>query len=261
MKRKLLSLAMALIVVMGLNAQKVWNFGADATTFPLSTGVGMGPFPVIIDGLSITGISTNANMGAITAGAKTFTDANNVSYSFANRFQFNGAGYTGAAATDVTPSVNMPTQRYISFNVSGNSKIYFIGITGSSSSARKIFVTDGTTYVGGLNFPAASVANDGTIDYTGPAATLYIFCNQSCNLYYLSATNVLTTGIKSTLSDKGVTFNGTELVNNLGAELEVYNVVGKKITSSITTISTSNFPKGIYMARIKGHKEVLKFKL
>ena len=203
MKKQLLIVVLATLSLT-VFGQKIWNFGGDATTWPLSSGIGTGPFPVVIDGLSITGITTNVNMGAITAGAKTFTDANNTVYSFANRFQFNGAGYSGAAATDVTPTVNMPVQRYLSINVSGDSKIYFIGVTGSSSSARKIFVTDGTNLIGSVDFPAGTTLNDGTVNYTGAATTLYVFCNSAINLYYLSATNVVATGLPNVNINKTI---------------------------------------------------------
>lgn len=266
MKKTLLSLAVIFMAVISVNSQTIWNLGGDVAlnatspAFPLSSGIGTGDgtagnpaFPVMINGLGITGISTNANMGAVNASAKTFG-----SYSFPNRFQFNGAGYSGAAATDVTPTVNMPTQRYLTFNVSGNSTIYVIGITGSSSSDRKLFVTDGTNYVGSVAFPAGSALSDGTINYTGGAATLYVFCNAACNLTLLSATNVVTASVKSILSDKGITFNGSEITNTKGLEVEVYNALGKRITSSKSSIATNNFQKGMYIVRIAGTSDVLK---
>jgi len=266
MKKTLLSLAIIFMAIISVNSQTVWNLGGDealnatSPAFPTSTGIGIGDgtagnpaFPVMINGLGITGISTNANMGAVNASAKTFG-----SYSFVNRFQFNGAGYTGAAAGDATPLVNMPTQRFLTFNVSGNSTVYMIGITGSSSSERKVFVTDGTNYVGSVTFPAASALSDGTINYTGGATTLYVFCNASCNLALLSATNVVASSVPSILSDKGITFNGSEITNTKGLEIEVYNALGKRITSSISSIPTNNFQKGMYIVRIAGTSDVLK---
>ncbi len=267
MKKTLLILAIS-IVALGLNAQttKVWNLGGDTSLpnpFPLSTGIGTGDgttgnpaYPVMIDGLGITGIASNVNMGAVNASAKTLGN-----YTFPNRFQFNGAGYSGAAAGDVTPTVNMPVQRFLSFNVSGNSTIYCIGITGSSSSERKLFVTDGTNFVGSVTFLAGSALNDGTISYTGPAATLYVFCNASCNLTYLSATNYVTTSVNSVLADKGVAYNGSYITNTKGLDIEVFNVLGKNIAKANTSISTANFQRGIYIVRIAGTSEVLKFSI
>ena len=271
MKKTLLFTAIACMTFFGANAQTVWNLGGDpvavtngAAAFPISAGIGTGDgttgnpaFPVVINGLSITGFPTNANMGAVNASAKTFTDANNKSYNFANRFQFNGSGYAGALNTDATPAVNRPTQRFLSFPVSGNSTVYAIGVSGSSSQARNIFVTDGTNFVGSMSFPAATTLNDAIVTYTGPATTLYVFCNAACNLHYLSATGVVTS-VKPILSDKGVSFNGTEISNSKGLSLEVYNVLGKKVAVSKTSISATNFKKGVYIVRISGSNDSLK---
>lgn len=277
MKKTLLLSAIALVLAFSTNAQvkKIWNLGGDVTVaangapaFALTTGIGLGDgttgnpaFPVANNGLLITGISTNLNMGAVNASPKTFTDASSVSYSFPNRFQLNGAGYTGAANTDLVPLVNMPTQRYLSFKVTGNSTIYAIGVTGSNASSRSIFVTDGTNYVGKIDFPSGSGAlNDGTINYTGPATYLYLFGNQSCNLCYLSVTNYdVKTSVNKVLSDNGVTFNGLEVVNTKGLEIELYNVLGKKIAVSKTNISIANLRKGVYLVKAQGINETLKF--
>lgn len=267
MRKTLLLLAVAFLTI-GVNAQKVWNLGGDLTlaatapAFPLTAGIGNGDgttgnpaFPVNINGLNITGISTNVNMGAVNASAKTFG-----TYSFPNRFQLNGAGYAGAVNTDVTPLVNMPTQRYLSFNVSGNSSIYIIGITGSASSPRKVFVTDGTNFVGSVDFPAASALNDGTITYTGPATTLYVFGNSAVNLCLLSATNyVAPTAVNPVFADKGISYNGSQVLNSKGLDIEVYNVLGKKVANSTENISVDKFDKGIYVVRTEGVKETLKF--
>jgi hypothetical protein len=269
MKKTLLLSAIVLMSTFALNAQTVWNLGGDATlaltspAFPLSAGIGNGTgtegnpeFPVTINGLAITGIAGNTNMGAVNASEKPFG-----TYTFPNRFQFNGGGYAGANAADETPLVNMPVQRYLSINVSGNSTIYVIGVTGSSSSDRKLFVTDGTNLVGSVAFPASSSLSDGTVTYTGGAATLYLFCNAACNLTYLSATNVILASVKDVLSDKGVSFNGTEISNTKNATLEVYNILGKKVISSTTSISTKNFVKGVYVVRIAGSNETMKISL
>lgn len=267
MKRTLLLSIAAFMTIVALNAQTVWNFGEDVTNWPVSAGIGTGDgtagnpaFPVIKNGLSITGISTNVNMGAVNASAKTFTDASSHQFNFVNRFQFNGAGYASAAATDPAPTVNMPIQRFIAFSVSGNSTIRTIGITGSNNTTRSIFITDGTTLKGSLKFYGTALV-DTTITYTGPAATLYIFCNASCNLYYLSATNVVSTSVKQVLSDKGVIFNGSEISNTKNVALEVYNVLGKRIVNSTSSISTKNFLKGVYVVRIARSNNAMKINI
>jgi len=242
--------------------QKIWNFGSDATTFPISAGIGTGPFPVFIDGLSITGISTNVNMGQVELAKKDFTSpTTSVAYSFDNRFKFNGAGYVGAVATDLTPmpaGTNLPTQRYLTVNVTGNSTIYVIGITGSSGSARKLFVTDGTNLVGSVDFPAGSVLNEGKVEYTGPATTLYLFCNSACNLYYLSVTNFVLAGVNTTYADKGITYNGVLIKNSKHLNLEIYDVIGKKIATTNKDFSLESFPKGVYVVKAEGIEKSMK---
>ena len=109
-----------------------------------------------------------------------------------------------------------------------------------------------------VTFPAASALSDGTINYTGGATTLYVFCNASCNLALLSATNVVASSVPNVLSDKGITFNGSEITNTKGFEVEVYNALGKRITSSTSSIPTNNFQKGMYIVRIADTSAVLK---
>ena len=272
MKKTLLLSAFALLAICTLNAQKVWNLGGDpgiastSPAFQASTGIGNGTgttgnpaFPVIINGLSITGLSTATNMGAVTASAKTFTDATSYTFNFVNRFQFNGGGYTGAAITDLVPTTNLPIQRYLSFGVSGNSTVRAIGITGSNNTVRLMFLTDGTNLVGTFKYYGTALV-DSTVTYTGPATTLYLYCNSASNLYYLSATNyvALVTNVSKVLSDKGISFNGTEIVNSKGLSIEVYSVLGKRVATSVTSIPTSNFQKGVYIVRVSGSNDSLK---
>lgn len=258
MKKTLLLTALVAIAIFSINAQgttKVWNFGSNTTLFPLSAGIGAGPdLSVYKDGLGIhTGTVTNTNMGAITASSKTFG-----SYTFANRFQFNGGGYSSSAATDLTPTTNLPTQRFLTISVGGNSTLYCIGITGSNNTDRKVFVTDGTNLVGTMSFGGTDLM-EYTINYTGPATTLYIYGNSACNLYYLSATNVLTSSVNPVLADKGISYNGNEIVNRDKIAIEIYDVLGKRIAASNNNISVTNYDKGVYFVRAAGSKETLKF--
>jgi len=68
-------------------------------------------------------------------------------------------------------------------------------------------------------------------------------------------------GVKQVLSDKGVSFNGTEILNNNGLSLEVYNVLGKKVATSMTSIPTAHFQKGVYIVRISGMNDSLKISI
>ena len=275
MKKTLLLSAIAFIAICNLNAQQVWNFGSDTQNFPLSTGLAGGTSsggagtPIDIPGATKTtlgltvsaGLAASANTGAITGSSKTFVSNTLGSLSFVDRFQFNGGGYSGAASSQTAPTVFLPIQRYISFQVTGTSDIYAIGIPGSSSDTnpRTVFVTDGTSLIGSLIFPASStVLTDATVTYTGPATTLYLFCNAAVNFYYLQASNVVVTSVNKVLTEKGVSFNGAEILNTKGLSLEVYNVLGKKVAGSLTSIPTTNFQKGVYIVRAAGLNDSLK---
>ena len=183
MKKTLLLFTVAILFSAGTFAQE-WKLGNDATNFPVSSGI-LRNTSTTINGLTITSgtLLTSDNTGQVEANAKSFG-----TFTFINRFKFNGSGYTGAAITQVTPTVFMPTQRYLSFPVTGNTTITAYGITGSSAEARRLFVTDGTTLIGTMLFPASSGAvSEGIVDYKGGATTLYLYCNAAINLYYLKA--------------------------------------------------------------------------
>ncbi len=64
--------------------------------------------------------------------------------------------------------------------------------------------------------------------------------------------------VNQVLSDKGVSFNGTEILNTKGLYIEVYNMLGKKVAASKTTISTTNYQKGVYVVRAAGSNDSLK---
>ncbi|MDD4968172.1 MAG: hypothetical protein PHT07_01965 [Paludibacter sp.] len=275
MKKTLLFTVAVLLTAVSLSAQTVWNLGGDPTVatngsaaWPLNTGLANGSSTTYggtetVNGLTITTgmISTTSLCGVVSASVKGFTSpTTSITYAFVNKFLLNGAGYTGATNTDVTPLVNMPTQKYASFDVSGNSTIYMIGVTGSNGSARNAFVTNGTSLIGTVNFPSSNAAlSEGIINYTGPATKLYLFFNASIALCYLSATNVVvTTSVNQVLSDKGISYNGNEILNTNGLSLEVYNVIGKKVAASMASIPTNKFQKGVYIVRAAGLNDSMK---
>lgn len=162
-----------------------WNF-SDWEVFPATTGVPAGEATAIA-GLTFNPGKSITNFGAITANSKT---VDGVDYSM--RMQFNGAGYSGAQATDVTPMVNLPEQRFLSFEVDGDVTVDIVGITGSSGSDRKMFLTDGTNLIGTFELSGDNIAVKQTVKYTGNATTLYLFCNASCNVYRITVTAGLT---------------------------------------------------------------------
>ena len=96
-------------------------------------------------------------------------------------------------------------------------------------------------------------------EYNIPSAGRIVL-NPNLAIYYGFVEFTQTTGTQTTfLEDKGVSFNGTDIVNEKNLSLEVYNVLGKLIAKSNTTINTNNFEKGIYMVRAQGVQDAFKF--
>ena len=185
MKRSVLFLVFALVAILGAKAQTVvydWNF-SDATVWDQNFGGYPAGETTTVAGLSFTPGTSPANFGATNASSKTVDEVD-----YSTRMQMNGGGYTGAASADVTPLVNMPTQRYLSFEVDGDVTVDIVGISGSSSESRKIFLTDGTNLIGTYNFSGTD-ASMKTVSYEGDATTLYVFCNASCNIYRITVTS------------------------------------------------------------------------
>ena len=183
---------------------KVWVLGNDTINFPLSPGIGAGPdVSVFVDNLGIhTGSATTANMAQVEPSSKTFGE--NV---YINRFKFNGGGYTGSAATDSVPTLNMPTQRYLTMKVTGPGMIRVQGVTGSSSSGRRLFVTDGADLIGSVIFPPSTEISESEVYYAGGPAILYLFCNAAINLYRLEASSATVHNSGDFLPGQTVVFN------------------------------------------------------
>ncbi len=259
-----------LVAATTLFAQRTWVVGDDATNFPVSAGIGAGPDrSVFVADLGIhTGTVTNTNMGQVEVSSKTF---NGVTYP--NRFKYNGGSYPSSADTQLEPASGTPltyyytpTQRFLTIKVTGPGTIKIQGLTGSSGSTRRLFVTNGSELIGTMVFPAGSEISEGTVTYTGGEAILYLITNAAINLYRIEASSAtthtsLSSGVNGTLTDKVISFNGKEIVNNKKVNVDVFNVLGKLIASSNTNISTANFPKGVYLVRPEGVNDVLKISI
>ncbi len=66
------------------------------------------------------------------------------------------------------------------------------------------------------------------------------------------------TNVTNPLADKGISYNGSEITNTKGLEIEVYSALGKRIMTSTSSISTNSFQKGMYIVRLAGSNNVLK---
>jgi hypothetical protein len=199
---KLLAITMLLMLsIWSAKAQTDWNF-SNTTNFPVNTAGFPAGVTTVVSGLSITPGAGIADFGVVGASAKTLGG-----YTFVNRFKMNGAGYTPSADADTKPATNMPTLRYLSFAVNGNSTIT-VDAASNTSTARNLFVTDGTNLIGKMQF--TSTAAELSLNYYGPATTLYVFAggtsSSSINLYDLrfvtappAITSFIVAGVTATI--------------------------------------------------------------
>jgi len=244
MKRTLLFTAIACMTVFGVNAQTVWNF----------SNAPFGATPTVVF------TSTFTTPDGLTVG----TDGTNLFTLEANGKTIDGVAYTqrlktGGSCSPVAPS-KIPVTRYLAFDVSGPSTINIGMISSSSGATRTLIVVNANESVldSVVNI-SGTTASTYTYNYTGAASKIYLYSRSSgINYYYLSATSVVITSLNQILTDKGVSFNGSEICNTKGLSLEVYNVLCKRVASSMTSIPTANFQKGIYIVRASGMNNSLK---
>lgn len=239
--RKIVLISMfALMAVSVTNANDYdWKVGNDPANFPVIAGY---TAVTTVNGLTIVPKNPMegtipANMGQIEASEKSLDGVD-----YINRFKFNGAGYSGAAATDAAPTVNMPTQRYLQFDVTDAVTVSIVGVSGSSGSDRKIFLTDGANLIGAFDYPGDGALYERTIDYSGGAATLYLFCNAAVNIYHITVTG--TTGI-STVN------NATKEVKSF----EYYDFTGRRTTEATKGLVIE---KTIYTDGTSSSKKLIK---
>lgn len=251
MKKKLLLFSLTVVAFATIsNAQtKVWDFGNDTTTWPLSAGIGSNE--IVVDNLGLFPIATNTNFGAITANSYTFAADG---FSSVNRFQLNGGGSAGASY--------LPVQRYIYFTATGACTVKIWFRTGGSGS-RNMFITDGTDLIAtaGSSTSGDGVILTGNVTATQAAAgKIYIYADQSCNLYKLEVTGAT---VNTTLSSDSFTSelnadvftnNNQVSIANLSSDtkINVYNITGQlvKSTNSSTDLSFE-LNQGFYIINLE----------
>ncbi|UPQ78836.1 T9SS type A sorting domain-containing protein [Flavobacterium azooxidireducens] len=253
MRKKLLSFVLPILFFGTIvNAQtKIWDFGNDTATWPLSGGIGN--TPMVVDNLGLFPLPAgNINFGAITGNNATFPDG----YTATQRFQMNGAGYpTG-------PFQVMPTQRYLFIDVSGACTVKVWFRPGSADAARTIYVTNGTTVIGQAT--SATSGGDQTILTAAVPATgrYYIYGDTACNLYKVEVTGATVNTSLSLENLNKLTTNvfgaGNQVyVQNVvsNTEVKVYGITGA-LVKSFNTTSDVNFElnKGLYIVNVKSEE-------
>ena len=249
MKKTLLIAVVTLLMTTGAFAQKVWNFSVS-------------PFAAVtyVENTDVDGLRILANGDASVA-----IDGNNKkngSFSFTQRLKTAGSG------SPSTETPYLPTSRALAFNVSGPGQITVACLSSSSSANRKLIITNGVDSLGVIAAPGVYTDDDGNtvpmevFNYTGGSATIYIYSIASgVNLYYLSASSYsgIPSNVPNLLAEKGVFFNGNEIVNQQHIAIEVYDVLGKRVAYSNSNISVNSYDKGVYFVRAEGSTETLKF--
>lgn len=136
---------------------------------------------------------------------------------------------------------------------------------GSKGSTAHTFTVTGATASTGNPALTAKPADSYvyvTWNYTATATeAIFEVATGGCIVNSIRTGTDILTGTKSVLADKGVSLSGNEIVNSQKQSLEVYNVLGKKVISSNENVSLKDFQKGIYIVRVAGSNDALKFSI
>ena len=178
-----------------------WNF----SEYPFEIGNIEGT----VNGLTITGA---------TSGAVVMIDNDNQSidgYSFTQRLILGG---NGSPATE-TP--NLPTQRYLSFDLAGDAAITIFGMSDNDTEGTLV-VTDGKNVIGTFTNDGISI-DKAIINYTGSATTLYIYSlSGGFNIYAILVDGDIMLSIKNLTSGKEVKF------------VSYYDLLGRPVPANTT---------------------------
>ena len=199
----------AVFSINSVNAQHVWDFGNDATNWPIAAAV---TTDRIVDGLNV--IAGGSSYGAVTNNPMTFSDG----FVAPNRFNTGG---------NSTYASNLPTKRFLSFPVSGTCtvKIWLA----ATAIGRSVYVSDGTTLLGSATTTATNAASATilTVTYIGAPKTLYIY-SDSVWIYKLAWAPV-------------TIWNGTSWTNTVGPDATLDGrIAGVYSTSANGTITAKN---------------------
>lgn len=259
--KKTLLIAFTSVLSIFSNAQTTtWDFSNDATTWPISPGIGTSP--IVKAGLGLNPISSNSNFGAITNSSQvTFADGY---VGTGNRFQTNGGGAVSAGT-------NHPTQRYFFIETSGPCTVKAWYKSGSGGAVRTAYVSNGasTLYGSAATSPAATPADTAILTANIPTAgTFYIYTDAAINFYKIEVTGaaVVTTLASNNLAtaeaanknntvvfSQGKTIHITKVKEN--AQVEVYNMNGALVktlsTKADTAFDIQN--KGVYIVNVKSN--------
>jgi len=197
---------------------KVWDF-SDTTTWPLnSTGIGVTDIVNDQLGLYPLQMSTTINYAQIVPSINSFpATATTDAFTSANAFKIGGGG----SAVN-----NMPAQRYMYLDVSGSCRILVWFKTGTGSSTRNLYITDGTTQIGTASSTQSS-ATPGSelvvakVMYTGGAKRLYIYTDLACSIYKIEVTGANVTTPSIVAAPTNLAFVPDTTLNDVDHNLDI----------------------------------------
>ncbi len=250
MKKTLLftiALLLSNALLFGQGVEKTWNF----------SNAPFGATPTVSFSASFTHdlltVGTNGESNwSMDSNNKTLEEV-----SYTHRLKSGGGGSPAEGS-------KIPTTRYLSINVGGNSTIDFGMMSSSSSAEREMYiVNENESLIDSISGISGTSLAKYTYTYTGGATKLYFYSKSSgINFYFVKATNVVEGGtslVNNTFADKGIRFDGITLSNESNISLRVYNTLGKEVARANSEINMSTLPKGVYMVRAEGVKGAFKF--
>lgn len=254
MKKSLLLLAFAVVATVGnVKAQTAWDFSSAA--WPIVSG----ETAKVKNNLALVpGPETVVNFAQVESNSATFTDG----YTATKRFKLNGGGFTSTGVNTT------PTQRYVYFKTNGNSSIS-VWYKNGGSGDRTLYIGTGTAILASKTYSNSTDAIIYTYDYVGPARDIYIYGDQSLNLYKITATNVGTTvlgvnDVKKDMKAKVYSSGNKVYVSDLDSkntQVSIFSATGTLIKSANVS-ADANFEvnsKGLYFVNLKseaGEKSV-----
>ncbi|WP_313101375.1 T9SS type A sorting domain-containing protein [Epilithonimonas sp.] len=254
MKKSLLFLAFAVVAtVENVKAQTTWDFSSAA--WPIVSG----ETAKVKNNLALVpGPETVVNFAQVESNSATFTDG----YTATKRFKLNGGGFTSTGVNTT------PTQRYVYFKTNGNSSIS-VWYKNGGSGDRTLYIGTGTAILASKTYSNSTDAIIYTYDYVGPARDIYIYGDQSLNLYKITATNVGTTvlgvnDVKKDMKAKVYSSGNKVYVSDLDSkntQVSIFSANGTLIKSANVS-ADANFEvnsKGLYFVNLKsdaGEKSV-----
>lgn len=254
MKKSLLLLAFAVVAtVENVKAQTTWDFSSAA--WPIVSG----ETAKVKNNLALVpGPETVVNFAQVESNSATFSDG----YTATKRFKLNGGGFTSTGVNTT------PTQRYVYFKTNGNSSIS-IWYKNGGSGDRTLYIGTGTAILASKTYSNSTDALIYTYDYVGPARDIYIYGDQSLNIYKITATNVGTTvlgvnDVKKDIKAKVYSSGNKVYVSDLDSkntQVSIFSANGTLVKSANVS-ADSNFEvnsKGLYFVNLKseaGEKSV-----